>query len=298
MKRTFKKMLTMLLICCMVATVAAVSSTTEVEAASFTYNQNVSSSKVTKSSTSGSMPTAVSSLTGGKSYYFNLQTSDKYYITSAALYVKLPGDSDYTKVYTKTSSSGVHYVAKSYTINNTKGTYYYYWKIDYKTSSSSSKKTTYSTSKKSLTVSAKTTISSTYNSSLNSFLSKSKFKNGASWSSSKTCQVSPYGTKASGCCAYVADLVYTLYGAKTPSSGTSFTSVSSIRAGDVLKMKSSSGTTHWIYVYGRSGNTLYTVAGNESSKVCVSTSKYTISGSKIKTSSTTYTLTKGYHYEP
>ena len=297
MKRAFKKLLAMLLICCMVATVAAVSSTTEVEAASFTYNQNVSSSKVTKSSTSGSMPTAVSSVKGGKSYYFNLQTSNTYYITSAALYVKLPGDSGYTKVYTKSNSNGFRIVAYSYTINNTKGTLYYYWKIDYKTSSSSTKKVK-QTSTKSITVSATKTISSTYNSSLNSFLSKSKFKNGASWSSSKTCQVSPYGTKAKGCCAYVADLVYTLYGAKTPSSGTSFTSVSSIRAGDVLKMTDSSGNPHWIYVYGRSGNTLYTAAGNESSKVCVSTSKYTISGSKIKTSSTTYTLTKGYHYEP
>ena len=285
----------------MVATVAAVSSTTEVEAASFTYNQNVSSSAVTKSSTSGSMPTAVTKVSGGKSYYFNLQTSNTYYITSAVLYVKLPGASEYTKVYTKSNSNGFRIVAYSYTINNTKGTLSYYWKIDYKTSSSSSKKVK-QTSTKSITVSATTTISSKYNSALNSFLSKKKsgkypWKNGASWSKSTACKLNT-AYSATGCCAYVTDLVYALYDKGSPSSGTSFTSVSSIRAGDVLKLKNSSGGTHWIYVYGRSGNTLYTAAGNESSKVCVSTSKYTISGSKIKTSSTTYTLTKGYHYEP
>ena len=305
MEKIAKRIIALMLAVFVAAAAVTVSPETKAEAASFSYNQNVSSSKVTKSSTSGSMPTAVTSVKGGKSYYFNLQTSDTYYITSAALYVKLPGDSSYTKVYTKTSSSGVHYVAKSYTINNTKGTIYYYWRIDYKTSSSSSK-TTKNTSTKSITVSATTTISSTYNSALYSFISNSKWAVGSSWGSSQTPKASSAGGK--GCYAYVADLVYKVYGASTPRSGTKFTSTNNIRAGDVLYLETSSGSGHWIYVYGRSGSTLYALEANYTNSsgnavVYKSTNRFYIktnsSGSYyIKAGSYTYYLSAGYHFEP
>ena len=295
MRHGARKTLMLLLTCCVLATLFTAAFVLSASAASVTYNANVSSSKVTKSTNSGSLPSSVSKVTGGKSYYFNLQTSNSIYITSAALYVKVPGASSYKKVYTKKSTSGVHYVAYSYSVNNTKGTLYYYWKTDYKTSSSSSSKKVKSSSTKSVTVTASKTV---YKSALKSFLSNSKWKVGTKWGSSQTPKASSY-SPASGCCAYVADLVYKVYGKSTPRSGTSFTSASEIQAGDVLYMtQTKKSKDHWVYVWGRSGNTLYVVEANWETTVTSTTGTYYVSGKYVYRGSVQLKLNKGYHYEP
>jgi len=98
-----------------------------------------------------------------------------------------------------------------------------------------------------------------------------------------------------GCCAYTADFTKYVFG-KTGWSTSTFTGVGSIRAGDVLYIYNGTYGQHWIAVLTRSGNTLYTAEGNYSGKVRIG-NNYTISGTTLKTGSSTYTLTKGYHMQ-
>ena len=282
-KRCLAKRLTALLLAAVLA--GGVFGSTSAEAATKNViRHNISTSKVTGNASVTSLPTSVSSVDAGSSYYFNLQVSSDLKMEKAVLCVKLPGESDYTTVHTETATNYMRYVYYKYKIPSSasSGTMKYKWQITF---TDGSKKTT---SVQSITVNSSADIK------WSKFKNDSRWKNGITWKSSQTPKVSSYSSK--GCAAYCADVAKYVYGKSSPRSGTYFTSISKIQAGDILVMKSTGGTTHWIYVYGRSGNKLYTAEGNASGKVKISTSRYTISGSYIVCGSTKYKLTAGYHY--
>ena len=283
-KRSFATRLGALLLAAVLAC-GVLGSTSAQAASTNVIRHNISTSKVSGNATDKSLPTSASSVDAGSYYYFNLQVSSDLKMKKAVLYVKLPGASDYTKVHTETATNYMRYVYYKYKIpsDTASGTMKYKWQITF---TDGTKKTT---SVQSITVNSSIVAK------WNKFKSDSRWKNGITWKSSQTPKLSSYSSK--GCAAYCADVVKYVYGKSSPRSGTKFTSISKIQAGDVLVMKSTGGTTHWIYVYGRSGNKLYTAEGNASGKVKISTSRYTISGSYIVCGSTKYKLTAGYHYQ-
>lgn len=135
--------------------------------------------------------------------------------------------------------------------------------------------------------------SSSYNSKVNSFLSDSRFKNGASWSASKKPTLSSYGS--TGCCAYAADFVKYVFGSSSPRGGKAFYNPSEIRAGDVIYV---SGGSHWFVVISRSGNSLKVAEGNWGGKVVVSNGTYTVSGNKLLRNGSVFrTFNTGYHFQ-
>lgn len=135
--------------------------------------------------------------------------------------------------------------------------------------------------------------SSSYNSKVNSFLSDSRFRNGASWSSSKRPNLSSYNGK--GCCAYAADFVKYVFGNNSPRGGKAFYNPSEIRAGDVIYVSNSS---HWFVVISRSGNSLKVAEGNWGGKVVVSNGTYTVSGNRLLRNGSVFrTFNTGYHFQ-
>ena len=66
---------------------------------------------------------------------------------------------------------------------------------------------------------------------MNAFIKDSRWKNGTAWDARKP-KLSTY--RSSGCCAYCADFVKYVYGSNNLVSGSKFTSVSKIKAGDVI----------------------------------------------------------------
>jgi len=134
---------------------------------------------------------------------------------------------------------------------------------------------------------------SQYTSKYSAFTRDARWANGTSWGYYQKPKLSTWGSI--GCCAYTADFTKYVFG-KTGWSTSTFTGVGSIRAGDVLYIYNGTYGQHWIAVLTRSGNTLYTAEGNYSGKVRIG-NNYTISGTTLKTGSSTYTLTKGYHMQ-
>jgi len=134
-----------------------------------------------------------------------------------------------------------------------------------------------------------------YTSKYSAFTKDARWANGTAWGYYQKPKLSTWGSI--GCCAYGADFCTYVFG-KTSYNNcvSSFTSVSGIRAGDVLHINNSTWGQHWIVVLTRSGNTLYTAEGNYSGKVRIG-NNYTISGTTLKTGSLTYTLTRGYHMQ-
>ena len=137
---------------------------------------------------------------------------------------------------------------------------------------------------------------------MNAFIKDSRWKNGTAWDARKP-KLSTY--RSSGCCAYCADFVKYVYGSNNLVSGSKFTSVSKIKAGDVIYAASyySNGkvkSQHWIVVIARNGNKLTTAEGNvkiNGKKVTrVSSSVYSISGNSIKGFSDGKKFRYGFHY--
>ncbi len=121
---------------------------------------------------------------------------------------------------------------------------------------------------------------------LNSFLSSPDFQAGTYWPSSQRPKLSTYS--CSGCCAFTADLVWYVYGKKSPRSGKKFTNPDEIRAGDVLLFSPS----HWAYVISRNGNSVELAHGNWNSHVVVAT--YTLQGYSLLPNKT---ISYGYHFQ-
>lgn len=128
---------------------------------------------------------------------------------------------------------------------------------------------------------------------VNEFLSKPQYQNDASWGAGKTPLLSNYD--CSGCCAYAADFVKYVFNKATPCSGTSFTNISEIRAGDILVFSD----PHWIVVLERySDGRLKVAEGNvNSGKVRISDNVYMIRDGMIYAwGSPKYSFSIGYHF--
>jgi len=134
---------------------------------------------------------------------------------------------------------------------------------------------------------------SAYDAAVNGFLSDSRWRNGASWSSGQRPKIS--GAGAQGCCAYAADFIKYVFGANSFGAGQSFYDPSAIRAGDVIKVVNGQ---HWFVVLGRNGNSLWTAEGNWGGKVVVSNGTYTISGKTLYRNGSKFrTFSVGYHMQ-
>lgn len=130
----------------------------------------------------------------------------------------------------------------------------------------------------------------TYESRAAKFIKDKRWKSGISWGARR-----PKLSKAngSGCYAYTCDFVAYVYGKKKPSDGKKFTSASSIRTGDIVKVT----PDHWFVVLKRTGNKLKVAEGNRSKKVKVSTSDYTIKNGVLYRGGKKYKkFSFGYHF--
>ena len=136
---------------------------------------------------------------------------------------------------------------------------------------------------------------------INQFIADGRWKSGIAWSAYQGPKLS--GWRSSGCCAYCADYTRYVYGI-TGWGGNKFNSVSQIRAGDVVHFYGMQPngyySEHWMVVISRSGNTLRTAEGNMAGRTNVTSSRYSISGSKILIHAygRTYqqNLCEGYHF--
>ena len=134
---------------------------------------------------------------------------------------------------------------------------------------------------------------SPYSQKVNAFLSDPRWRPGATYAASQKPRLSKYSCV--GCCAYTADFVQYVFGKSSPRGGTPFTSISQIRAGDILVL---SNPQHWIVVLSRKGNTLDTVEGNWMGKVVRSSKAYTINGSSLMREGKKFrTFSVGYHFQ-
>lgn len=125
-----------------------------------------------------------------------------------------------------------------------------------------------------------------------SFISDSRWANGTSWGEGQGPKISPWSS--SGCCAYVADFAKYCFGLNSYQTSSTYTGTSAIQAGDVIWTGG-----HYFAVLERNGNSLTTAEGNLSGTVCVSSSRYTISGNSIvyylKSGPQYYSVQTGWH---
>ena len=127
---------------------------------------------------------------------------------------------------------------------------------------------------------------------LDEFINDSRWTAGVSWGNGKRPVLSSYSSM--GCCAYTVDYVKFCYGCNQPRTGTKFTDVDEIMAGDVLTVgNQSSGGGHWFICLKRDGDKLYVAEGNWQNKVRIGWN-YTISGKGFAEDRRSFTA--GYHY--
>lgn len=254
----------------------------ETHAASLEVRSNVSVSPVTGNSTVANMPATVKEPVAGSTYYINMQTNN-WKMTKVELWIMQPGGSSFYCADIERASNYIRYAY--FPLRFTKaGTYRYFLRV---TSKEDGNVYTYDVK----TITVKASKNSGFEKKVESFIADSRFKNGVSWGGSRTPKLSSY--KCKGCCAYVADFVKYVFGKASPRSGSRFTNIGSIRAGDVVHLS----PDHWIAILERNGNSLKTAEGNASGKVVVSNSKYKISGNYIKSSYSSYKFTEGYHFK-
>lgn len=117
---------------------------------------------------------------------------------------------------------------------------------------------------------------------MNNFINDGRWKNGVAWGPTKKGYLTSWGQ---GCAAYCADFVKYCFNKNAPNTGSYFTSVSAIKAGDVLHVYNSRWGEHWIAVISRSGNSLKVAEGNvlknKSYVTMVSTGTWVISGNNL-----------------
>ena len=246
--------------------------------------------------------------TNGKTWALVSYPTSKKRVTA---YIYLSAISSNNGSHAKTTSKGKFYCYPRYTSSSTSSSYYVAngdtvyllatsgakYQIMYPTSNGQWRiawcnKTDY---QRYCTTATSTTsqTTSTYDQKVSAFIKDSRWKNGISWGSSQKPKLSSYSSK--GCCAYTADFTKYVFNKTSYRNGTYFTGVKNIKAGDVLYLSQK----HWIVVLYRNGNKLTTAEGNvNSGKTCIRSDKYVISGNYIKCgSSTTYTLSAGYHMQ-
>ena len=132
---------------------------------------------------------------------------------------------------------------------------------------------------------------------VNAFISDPRWCNGAPWGNRGPAESS---WSSSGCCAYVADFTWKVYGISCPSAGAAYKVPAEISKGDILHFHNGK-SEHWIAVLNRDGNTLYTAEGNVGNKVLVSSSRYFMNNDTLwgnnEEGSHQCTFWEGYHYD-
>lgn len=124
MKKTMKRLLSVALTLAMIASLMS----SAFAASSFSYRQNVSSSKVTRNASAGSLPSSAT-VYAGNSYYFNVQVYNSTKLKQAKLYIQPVGGSSYNYVGTETASNYMRYAWRKASVGSKSGTLYYYWKL-------------------------------------------------------------------------------------------------------------------------------------------------------------------------
>ncbi len=127
----------------------------------------------------------------------------------------------------------------------------------------------------------------------NKFLSDARWRPGTVYGSKQKPKLSKYNCQ--GCCAYAADFVKYVFGKDSPRDGVLYKNINQIRKGDVIVV---TGSSHWIIVVGRNGDSLSTVEGNwMGGKVDRSNGAYTISNGKLLRNGKPFrTFAYGYHF--
>lgn len=129
------------------------------------------------------------------------------------------------------------------------------------------------------------------NEKINTFLSDSRWKAGASWGTR-----SPIISSCkswSGCAAYCCDFTKFVYGIDNPRSGNIYYSINDIRRGDVVRI-GPNNNQHWFVVIERDGNKLK-VAERSGAKIKVGWN-YTINTSKKRFNEDSRTFQYAWHY--
>lgn len=92
---------------------------------------NVSSTAVSANLSTRSLPTSLSTLSGGESYYFNLSSTTSNKLKTGWLYIKAPGESSYTCQYKYTANGFFRYTSYKYKVPSTSGKLSYYWQVKF-----------------------------------------------------------------------------------------------------------------------------------------------------------------------
>lgn len=134
---------------------------------------------------------------------------------------------------------------------------------------------------------------SSYSQKMNAFINDARWKNGTAWKSSQRPKLSSYN--GTGCCAYTADFAKYVFNNNSPRGGSVFYNPKDIRSGDILYVN---GSSHWVVVLERNGNSLKTAEGNWNSKVVISEGVYTVSGNTLMRNGSKFrTFQCGYHFQ-
>lgn len=127
---------------------------------------------------------------------------------------------------------------------------------------------------------------------VNAFLKDPRWQPGTTYNASQKPKLSKYSCV--GCCAYAADFVQYVFGKDSPRSGTLFTSINQIKAGDIIVV---SNSPHWIVVLARSGNSLETLEGNWMGKAVRAKGAYTLNGNTLMRNGKKFRVfSLGYHF--
>lgn len=141
----------------------------------------------------------------------------------------------------------------------------------------------------------------TYTQKVNNFLADSRWKPGNKWLGTQTGYL--VKDRSWGCCAYATDFVKYVYNVNFYTDTkykTKYTSVSSIKTGDIIYTNKNKSTQHWMVILKRSGNKIEVAEGNIPVNGIgrIRKATYTISGKNICKGSTVYKVfSEGYHFK-
>jgi surface antigen len=134
MKKTLKRIISGML----TLTVALSAFSVSGFAASAKIQSNVSVYAVTSNLSQGSLPQAAGTLKTGTTYNFNISATSDNYIKKYELYLRRPGESSFSRVYSLTANNYMRYTSYA-TSFSTAGTGQYYWTGVYRGSSTVNK---------------------------------------------------------------------------------------------------------------------------------------------------------------
>lgn len=260
----------------------------EVDAATTSLRNGVSWTAASGNLSAKSFPACISSAYVGDSVYGNAAVNSTEYVKSFTFQVKKPGSSSFVTYATDTATNYMRYAYERYTFSAA-GTYEF--RVIAKFTNGSS----VTSSSVKVTVTSRPAVTTTSSIKYTDFTGDSRWKIGKTWNGSQTPLIGQKGFK--GCAALCSDWAKYKYG-KNVTAGSTYNSVGSIKAGDIIKMYYKGTTSqHWIIVVGRNSNgTLKVLEGNWDSKIVYTDGTYKISGNYLTRGNKTFQIVTGYHY--